>query len=59
MTAARMVGLVAALALSGCGVTSWQRMMDAHQDLHSPEMEASIAEALRDHKIANIEDSHV
>jgi hypothetical protein len=43
-----LVALVAISALpllSSCGVTGWQRMMDAHADLNSPEMNARIAQA--------------
>lgn len=41
-----MKKLLLCLFLTGCGVTSWQRMMDAHQDLHSPKMEQAIKEAI-------------
>lgn len=38
-----LVILLGFLPLLGC--TSWQRMSDAHQALHSEEMEQAIAEA--------------
>lgn len=41
-----MKKLLLCLFLTGCGATSWQRMMDAHQDLNSPKMEQAIKEAI-------------
>jgi hypothetical protein len=40
-------GIVLALGVLplACGVTADQRMADAHQDLHSADMEAAINEA--------------